>query len=57
MCAVLAAQQLVPSEHALVSLLLKYRIEKSILGHHGHCLAVIGTISYNHILKFAALKK
>lgn len=57
MCAVLAAQQLVPSEHVLVSLLLKYRIEQSILGHQGHCLAVTGTISYNHLLKFAALKK
>lgn len=55
MCKVLAPQQLVPYEHSLVSLLLKYRLEKSILGHQVHCPTVTGTMSYNHLLKFASL--
>lgn len=46
----------VPSEHALVSLLLKYRIEKSILRHHVHCPAVTGATSCNYLLKFENLK-
>lgn len=57
MCKVLAPQQLVPYEHSLVSLLLKYRLEKSILGHQAHCPTVTGTMSYNHLLKFATLKR